>query len=212
MAGYEAILIPGGGVRAGGVLPPWAAARFDRALELADGAYLMPLSAGSPHRAPPLDGRGFPISEARAGAAYLMARGVAPGRILVEESSWDTIGNAWFSRALHVIPRGFERLLVVNSAFHMPRTEAIFRWVYGLEGPGRRCALTFETVPDIGMEGAVLEARRAKEAARLRAFEELRGRIATMDNLHRWLFAEHSAYSAGGGAGEAIAAGLEASY
>src|SRR4051794_19910913 len=114
MAVYDALLIPGGGVRAGGILPPWAAARFDRVLELAGKAYLIPLSGGTPHRPPPLDARGFPISEAHAGAAYLMARGIPARRILIEASSLDTIGNAWFSRMLHVIPRGFERLLVVT--------------------------------------------------------------------------------------------------
>jgi hypothetical protein len=196
MPTYDAILIPGGGVRAGGVLPGWVAARFDRALELADGAYFMPLSAGTPHRPAPLDARGFPISEARAGAAYLIARGIDPRRILLEASSWDTIGNAWFSRVIHVIPRGFERLLVVNSAFHMPRTEAVFRWVYSLDAPGPHCALTFDTVPDTGIEPAILRARLAREAASLRVLNALRARITTLHHLHEWLYAEHGAYSA----------------
>jgi hypothetical protein len=212
MARYDAILIPGGGVRPGGVLPPWVAARFDRALELADGAWFTPLSAGTPHRPPPLDTRGFPITEARAGAKYLMARGVEPRRILVEASSWDTIGNAWFSRVVHAMPRGFERVLVVNSAFHMPRTEEIFRWVYGLEGPGPACAVAFETVPDTGMEPEVLRARMEKEAVALRELDGLRGRIRTLEELHQWLFAEHPAYAAGAGAEGAWDGRLQATY
>jgi hypothetical protein len=188
------------------------AARFDRALELSDGALLMPLSAGTPHRPPPLDARGFPITEARAGAEYLVARGADPRRILVEASSWDTIGNACFSRTLHAIPRGLERLLVVNSAFHMPRTEAVFRWVYALDGPGPRCAVEFETVPDIGIEPEILQARMEKEAARLSALDALRRRIATLSELHRWLFAEHCAYAAGGGTSEALPPGVGATY
>ena len=196
MVPYDAILIPGGGVRAGGVLPPWVAARFDRALALAGDACLIPLSGGTPHRPPPLDPRGFPISEAHAGAAYLIARGIPPCRILVEASSFDTIGNAWFSRILHVIPRGFEHLLVVTSAFHMPRAEAVFRWIYSLDAPGPRVTLTFETTPDIGTDPEALRARQAKESARLQELEQLRSRISSLPDLHRWLFTEPGAYSA----------------
>ncbi len=140
---YDAILIPGGGVRAGGELPVWVTRRLDRALERAGNAWLVPLSAGTPHRPPPLDDCGFPILEARAGADYLAARGAAPERILIEAASYDTIGNAYFSRVVHAIPRGFRRALVVTSEFHMPRTEAVFRWVYGLAGPGGRLRAGF---------------------------------------------------------------------
>jgi len=195
LTAYDAIIIPGGGVREGGALPPWSIARFDRAIEVAGDAWLMPLSAGTPYRPPPLDGRGFPIFEARAGADYLVRRGVDPQRILVEESSYDTIGNAFFSRVIHVVPRGFRRALVITSAFHLARTEAVFRWVYSLDGPV--CSLEFESVPDVGIDAAALEARRAKERESLDAFEKLRGEIGTLAELQQWLFTVHEAYRAG---------------
>jgi hypothetical protein len=176
------------------VLPPWVAARFDRAIDLAGDALFLALSAGTPYRPPPLDERGFPISEARAGAAYLIDRGVDPRRILIEESSYDTLGNAYFSRAIHVAPRGFERLLVITSAFHMPRVEAVFRWVYGLDD--LRCTLDFETVPDTGIDAAALRARVEKERASLAGFEQLRSRLTTLATLHDYVFTEHGVYAA----------------
>jgi len=193
---YDAILIPGGGVRAGGELPPWVTRRLDRALERADGAWLIALSAGTPHRPPPLDPSGFPILEARAAADYLAARVADPHRILIEAASYDTIGNAYFSRVFHAIPRGFRSALVITSEFHLPRTESIFRWIYGLEAPGAPCALDFESVPDDGFDPAMLRARAAKERAALAAVEDLRGRIRTFPDLHRWLFTAHGVYSA----------------
>jgi hypothetical protein len=193
---YDAILIPGGGVRAGGKLPVWVTRRLDRALERAGGAWLVPLSAGTPHRPPPLDERGFPILEAHAGADYLAARGAARERILVEAASYDTIGNAYFSRVIHAIPRGFRRALVITSEFHMPRTEAVFRWVYGLPVPGDACALDFESVSDDGLDPEMMRDRIAGERSRLAAAGELRERIRTFPDLHRWLFAEHGAYAA----------------
>ena len=195
MATFDAIVIPGGGVRAGGELPPWVTARLDRALAVAGSAYLMPLSAGTPHRAPPLDELGFPWTEARAGARHLVKRGADPGRILMEESSYDTIGNAYFSRMIHAAPRGFQRLLVITSAFHMPRTEAIFRWVYGLEGPGASSALEFDEAADCGMDPHMLAARMEKEKTALEALPALRSEIRKLEQLHAWLFAVHGAYS-----------------
>jgi len=195
MANYDAIVIPGGGVRAGGKLPPWVRPRLDRALVVAGPAFLMPLSAGTPYRPPPLDERGFPWTESRAGARYLVERGADPTRILMEESSFDTIGDAYFSRMTHAIPRGFERLLVVNSQFHMERTELVFRWVYGLEGPGANCAVDFEAVPDQGMDLDSLALRAAKEREAMEALEKPRKEIGTLAQLHNWLFTVHGAYS-----------------
>jgi hypothetical protein len=194
---YDAIFIPGGGVREGAVLPEWVAARFDRALAIPGDPLLIPLSAGTPHRPPPLDARGFPITEARAGAEYLLRRGVDPRRIALEESSYDTVGNAYFSRVVHAIPRGFRSALVVTSAFHMPRTEAAFRWIYGLEAPGPDCGLTFETVPDVGIDAGALAARIVKERAALDELRAITRRVDSFDALHEWLFTEHGAYSVG---------------
>jgi hypothetical protein len=142
-----------------------------------------------------MDERGFPISEAHAGGRYLMGRGVEAGRILVESCSYETIGNAYFSRVVHAIPRAFERVLVVNSEFHMARTEKIFRWVYALSGPGQSCAVEFESVANIGVEAGALEARRAKEAAGIAALEPLLCGIQSLAQLHEWLFTSHDAYA-----------------
>jgi hypothetical protein len=194
----DAILIAGGGVRAGGALPPWIRARFDLALSLGSGAeWMMPLSAGTVHRPPPLDEAGFPILEAVAGAQYLLERGVPARRILIEASSYDTIGNAWFARALHAAPLGLSRLLVVTSEFHMARTQATFRWIFGLPGPGQASELRFAASENTGIAPEALDARRAKETRGLENVLALAARLTTWEAAHRWLFAEHAAYSAG---------------
>lgn len=191
---FDAVVIPGGGVRDGGVLPPWVAQRFDRAIERAGNALFLALSAGTPYRRPPLDSRGLPISEARAGAAYLIGRGIDPRRILLEESSYDTLGNAYFSRVVHAAPRGFARMLVITSSFHLPRVEAVFRWVYGLNDGA--FALEFESTPDAEIGADALRTRIAKERASLVAFEQMRTRIGSLAALHDFLFTEHGVYAA----------------
>ncbi|MDE3198606.1 MAG: YdcF family protein [Acidobacteriota bacterium] len=195
---YDAIVVLGGGVRQGGELPHWVRRRFDLALELWQGERIMTLSAGTPHRPPPLDEAEFPIFESFAGAAFLMKAGVPAEKILVETHSWDTIGNAWFSRVIHAEPLKLRRLLVITSQFHLRRTEAAFRWVYGLTPLPIPYELHFRAAADDGLDAEVLEARAGREEQSFRTIESLAREIGTVPEFHRWLFTAHEAYSAEG--------------
>lgn len=188
----DAIIVLGGGVREGGLLPPWIQARFDLALAISANVPLVCCSAGTVHRPPPHDENGFPWLECVAGARYAIERGCDPARILLEAISLDTIGNAYFSRVLHADRLGWRKLAVITSEFHMVRSEAIFRWVYGLP---QGYELEFKASPDIGMPERSLLARQKKEAASLTAVERLRARIRDMQQLGKWIYREHAAYS-----------------
>jgi hypothetical protein len=196
VSAFEAILIPGGGVREKGELPLWTRRRLDRAIEVHTGEYIITLSAGTPHKAPPLDDDGFPVFESVAAAHYLIAHGLDPRRIWTETSSYDTVGNAYFSRVIHIDPGGLRRLLIITSEFHRPRTESIFRWVYGLDAPSGGYDLCFDQVTDEGIDRDALAARRGKERASLQRLNEIKSKIHTLQQLHEWLFGEHAAYSA----------------
>jgi uncharacterized SAM-binding protein YcdF (DUF218 family) len=63
-----------------------------------------------------------------------MSRGVRASSILKETASYDTVGNAYFSLVSHAIPAAWRRLAVVTSAFHMPRSRALYEGVYELAG------------------------------------------------------------------------------
>lgn len=125
-----------------------------------------------------------------------MERGVAADRILVETHSYDTIGNAFFSRVVHTDPAGLRRLLIITSDFHAARCEAAFRWIYGLEPKAYSYELSFEPVCDPDMAAPVLAKRREKERKSLEDLLKVAARIRTMRDCHRWLFSEHGAYSA----------------
>ena len=195
MPNYDAILILGGGVRAAAELPRWAAARFDLALDRQSGEPLVCLSAGTTHRPPPLED-GFPIAESVAGARYLLSRGIPPSQIRIENVSYDTIGNAYFAKLLFIDPPGWSRLLVITSAFHMPRTRAIFEWLFGLDGGTYE--LTFEASPNCGVSADAERFRTEKEQLALTGFRSVQQRIRSLRQLHDWFFTEHQAYSAEG--------------
>lgn len=196
MAQYDAALILGGGVRDGGTLPPWVTKRFDRALQVDTDLFIC-LSGGTAHRPLPIGPDGSPLFESVAGSRYLIQAGVDPQRILFEAASYDTIGNAFFSRVIHVDPRGLRRLLILTSEFHMPRTEAIFRWLYGLDAGTPSYELTFEATPDVGFDRKVLHERRNREQISLQELQETQTGIHTMVDFHRWLFSKHALYAAG---------------
>ncbi|HTP86194.1 MAG TPA: YdcF family protein [Bryobacteraceae bacterium] len=193
----DATVVLGNGLREGGKLPSWTRRKLDRALALYGGEHLILSSGGTTYRPPPLDEHGYPIYEAYAAAQYLIQHGIPADRILAEANSYDTVGNAFFTRVIHAEPLGLARLLVIASDFHMARTEAVFRWVYGLEPRAVPFHLRFEAVTDPTMDPAVLQARYEGERKRLEGLVQVRQRITTFHELHRWLFAEHEAYNAG---------------
>lgn len=193
MAEFDAVLIPGGGLTPSGALTPFVRARVDRALAHSADLYI-PLSAGTTHLPPALDSRGYPIFESVPAAQYLLERGVPKSRILAETCSYDTIGNAFFARTVHTDPRGLRRLLIVTSKFHMPRTEAVFRWVFGA-APFRAYDLSFESTEDIGLSPEALKARAKRESASLAVVRSLASSIVTLSGIHRWIFTEHGAYA-----------------
>jgi uncharacterized SAM-binding protein YcdF (DUF218 family) len=66
------------------------------------------------------------VAEAPIAGDLLKRFGVAPDRITLESASRTTAENAAFSRDL-VSPKPDQRWLLVTSAFHMPRSMAVFR-------------------------------------------------------------------------------------
>ncbi len=192
---YDAVLIPGGGARAGGELPLWTQRRLDHAITKSQAAYIITLSAGTTHKPLPVDVDGYPIFESIAAADYLIQHGIDPKKVLVETSSYDTIGNVFFSRMLHVEPLKLKHLLVVTSEFHMPRTQAIFEWIYRLEGLPQDHKLSFDTVSDHGIDKTLLDARWQKEVKSLETLLKTTRKIHTLKAFHQWLFTEHGAYA-----------------
>lgn len=194
MANRDAILVLGGGLRANNQLPEYVQRRFDRALELQAREPIVALSAWTMHRAVRVDDDGHQLLESQAGVEYLLARGVPANLIFREATSYDTIGNAYFSRVQFVDPMHWRNLLVITSEFHMQRTEAIFRWVYSLDAPAP-FHLQFMATENAGLNNEELRVRREHEVRSIQAIEKLNHRLTSLPALATWLFSEHEAYA-----------------
>ncbi len=196
MKKYDCILVPGGGLRNDGSLPPWTISRLAYALSLKDHCrWIGLLSGGTVHKPPPLDPNGFPIHESRLAADYLIQAGLDPEKILTEISSYDTIGNAYFSRILFSEPLQLRNLLVITSAFHMPRTRSIFEWIYNLPPSAINFNIDFVSTPDTGLSSDVLTARVQREKNSLANLEITKSKITTIKEFLHWLYTEHKAYA-----------------
>jgi len=70
------------------------------------------------------------ISEAQAMASYLLAAGVPPAHIILEERARNTLGNVLLTQAL-LRPLGLRRVALLSDHYHLWRCYALFRLAWG---------------------------------------------------------------------------------
>ena len=210
----DAIIVPAGGQTSVGP-PPHVRARLEKAAEMYHAApaarkpYVITTAWGTPHKPCPHDAAGFERHEAADNAKLLLELGVAAEHILEESVSLETVGNAMYTRVIHTDPAGLRRLVVINNAFHMPRTRAVFSFVFGLPAQSRETAgadadaqrpytITYVEVPD-HLPADVLRARLDKERVATPRFAPggpWRAGKRTLRDMWHWLHFENTAYAA----------------
>lgn len=118
VASYDAAIVLGAMVRPDGSPSPALLRRVEHSVRLAAGGHVRHLlmSGGPVRHATP---------EAHVMRDLAVASGIPPGRVHVEASSVNTIGNARLSKAM-AAELGWRRLLLVTDACHMPRALYVF--------------------------------------------------------------------------------------
>lgn len=189
---FDAILVLGGGRPEAWNLPPaYVQTRCDDALAIVERKPDIPilcLSAGTAHL-PLLYHQERPVYESVASAAYIKERN-SKVRTMVETTSFDTIGNAFFARTGFVDPAGWRRLLIVTNEFHMNRTRAIFEWIFP------KYDLYYLASANEGLSEKAVEARRQKEHAGLKSVETLARKYPTLSETWKFLTTKHDLYTA----------------
>lgn len=198
---YDCVIIPGGGVDNNGLPSAWVCARLDRALAMASSTtYFLVLSRGTTHRPPVLDKNLFPVDEASASAAYLIEHNIPSNKILIENWSLDTIGNAYFARQCILEPMELHRLAVITNDFHMTRTKFIFDWVFSLsystQDQCQKFKIDYFSVSNQDMTDEQLLARIDKERMACADVKMKTEKITNLSQMAQFLFVEHGAYKA----------------
>ena len=193
---YDAILVLGGGVKKDGALPEWIIRRLNKAIEMYSGKEkIITLSAGTTHKPPVIKKNGFPLSEAEAAANFLIKKGISRENIWMEKMSLDTIGNAYFARMIHAEPAKLKKLAIITSKFHMPRTKAIFNWIFSLAPLQIEYDLDFIEADDKGIGTDLINIKKDREAVSLAKLDETKKGIRDLSQFHDWLYTKHSAYA-----------------
>jgi uncharacterized SAM-binding protein YcdF (DUF218 family) len=112
--------------------------------------------------------------EARVLARQLEAWGIEPSHIVVEDRSRNTRENALAAAAL-VRQRGWKKLLLVTSAYHLPRAEGCFRAV----------GLRFDSLP---VDFRAHDAERFPSGVQPRAENLSRSTFALHEFVGRWIY------------------------
>ncbi|MCF7871550.1 YdcF family protein [Candidatus Woesearchaeota archaeon] len=71
------------------------------------------------------------LTEANAIKKYLVLNGLTEDKIILEEQSKDTIGNAYYTKLLIMNLKPIQEICVITSKSHIKRSEYIFKKVFG---------------------------------------------------------------------------------
>eukprot|EP01102_Stenamoeba_stenopodia_P009286 TRINITY_DN2739_c0_g1_i3.p1 TRINITY_DN2739_c0_g1~~TRINITY_DN2739_c0_g1_i3.p1 ORF type:complete len:236 (-),score=27.27 TRINITY_DN2739_c0_g1_i3:3-710(-) len=206
---FDAILVLGGGPPdEQGILRPWVEVRAHLATKIYskhqqtfpnNSEVIICLSGGTAHKPNYVDSEGYHVFEATLAADVIANSGLVPrDRIYKEWASYDTIGNAYFTRVMHTDIKNWRRLLILTSRFHMERSKAIFEWVFSLDPPSNPYQLFFYATEDVGLNPEDLTIRRQKEQQSVETLiNKTIPRVRSLNQLHDFLFQEHQLYAVG---------------
>lgn len=197
MKKYDAISILSGGINKKGELLEWTRDRADKAIELFSGKeFIICVSGYSANKPPFLDKTGFPIFEATGIAKYLIKKGIPENKIIAEAMSMDTIGNGFFTRIVHIDPRGFKKIAIITSEFHLHRAKAVFDKVFSLKPFQKKYIVDFILVSNKGIDLKTLEQRKERDEKSVKRFLNQTKNIKTISEFHNWIFTKHDIYRA----------------
>lgn len=131
----EIAVVLGGGISPHGVADPATVARTEAATALARQRPLLGFVLTG--RQSGREGVLYPVSEAQWMAEKLAEEGVARDRMVLEDESRDTIGNAVLVAARHLQDLEPRPLWIVTSSYHMARSVLAFAATLGARWPIR---------------------------------------------------------------------------
>lgn len=186
----DALVVLGGGVGADGKISPASKSRIEKAIEAFNAGYANCLifsgKASFSKNPTPIK------TEAQTMKERALALGVPAEKILLEEESQDTIGNAYFVKTKFLEPNHWRDIGVVTSEYHLPRAKYIFEKVLGQE-----YKIDFISAASDFLTKEELKNKEVREKAKLSIVSVWLNFVNPKDNksLKSMLFRKHPAYS-----------------
>ena len=189
----KVIIILGGGQNVDGTLPEWVIDRCKIAIKIYNSnpnSYKMITTSAASYHNPILLDNGFPVYEATSMANYLISNGVSENSIYKEWTSFDTIGNIYFSKTTITDIRNWYDLIIITSDFHMKRSKMIADYLFPLNN------LTYNiTYLSVNHEIDIDFSKRIeREDKSIITFKNSIKNLDTLDKFHEWLYTQHDCY------------------
>lgn len=171
---------------------PMSISRLDKSLELFKAGDFNGIIVTS--RGTFRDTNGHSITEARAQYLYLVERGMNPAKVYEEDQSWDTLGNAYFTKIRYLTPRGWLNPTVITNEFHMERVSFLFDMVLG-----KRYHIEVVGASNGGITERGLEKRKAHEETVLAFYKKRFAGVKKGDMafLEQYMYKCNPAYNGG---------------
>ena len=153
-------------------------------------------SAGTPHRLPFINSNGYHVFECDSMSRYLIEKyKINPDNIYREYISYDTIGNAFFSKHNFIDPMDIKKFIVITSQFHMKRTKFIFNWIFD-----SKYNILFHASNNKNIDQNILKIRMKKEEDSIIQLKKNIQKYNLYDSksIYHWLYKYHNAYSTKG--------------
>lgn len=188
----DAIIVLAGGINNDGSLPELPRKRVEKGVELYNKKIAPKIIMTGKY--------GFwldytkeipPKSEAEVMKEFAESLGVPKENIILEETSKDTVGNAYFTKVDILEKNNWKNIAVVTSQFHMPRTKFIFDIILG---PGYE----IEYIPsDDGLSEEERDNAMAREEKTIQVLKNTILNIEPGSNkeIKTLLFTKHPGYS-----------------
>ena len=189
------IFILAGGLTDTGNNNQWVIERLDKAIELdiCNNSLFYCIGGGTYHKPPLLDINKYTIHESTTSAKYLINNNIPANRIYTEWSSYDTIGNGFFSFLNFIIPLKLKSIYIITSVFHMERTKLIFDFFNKLFD-AKIIIKYIETKNNMDFE--LLSIRSQREKNSYINFTDTIKSINTLSDFYIWFYNDHGAYNA----------------
>jgi uncharacterized SAM-binding protein YcdF (DUF218 family) len=125
------IVVLGGGIDLQGNIPSYVYSRLGEAIKLQHELNCKILVSGEYSFL--YDKVKPPFTEASKMQGYLLEKGVSVDKIIKEEQSKDTIGNAYYSKKYVFLPQKEKKAIIITSDFQVERANYIFSKIFGPE-------------------------------------------------------------------------------
>jgi len=186
------IFILAGGLTDNGENNLWVLERLKKALSIDGSNNYYCIGGGTYHKPQLLDISGYVIYESNKMVEFLLDNNIEKKYIKNEWSSYDTIGNGFFSFINFIIPLKLNNIIVITSKFHMKRVKIIYNYFNDIFNTNINITY-IESINNMDRE--LLSIRCSREEISNENFIKITQQITNIEEFFKWFYTGHDCYN-----------------